>query len=77
MAAKILGWIGLIVLLTLGLAVDVSRQFPGYIAGVPVFAALAIIVASANGGNLRLLNNLLMTKAADASFAFYLWHWRC
>lgn len=74
-AAKILGWIGLVVLVLLGVVVDVSRQFPGYLAGIPVFAALAIIVSAANGGNLRLLNNRAMTAAADASFAFYLWHW--
>jgi peptidoglycan/LPS O-acetylase OafA/YrhL len=75
LVAKLLGWAGLIVLVALGIMVDVSRAFPGYLAGIPVFAALAIIVAAANGGNLRLLNNRLMTGAADASFAFYLWHW--
>jgi peptidoglycan/LPS O-acetylase OafA/YrhL len=73
--AKLLGWAGLLVLVTLGLGVDVSRQFPGYLAGLPVLAALAIIVSAANGGDIRLLNNRVMTAAADMSFAFYLWHW--
>jgi peptidoglycan/LPS O-acetylase OafA/YrhL len=73
--AKIVGWIGLAVLVLLGIVVDVSRQFPGYLAAIPVFAALAIIVSASNGGNLRLLDNRVMTRAADASFAFYLWHW--
>lgn len=75
LAAKILGWAGLVVLVLLGIVIDVSRQFPGYLAAIPVFAALAIIVSAANAGNLRLLNNRVMTSAADASFAFYLWQW--
>ncbi|HZY67397.1 MAG TPA: acyltransferase, partial [Devosia sp.] len=75
LAAKLLGWAGLVALVALGAVLDVSRQFPGYLALIPVAAALAIIVSASNGGNLRLLNNRQMTGAADMSFAFYLWHW--
>jgi peptidoglycan/LPS O-acetylase OafA/YrhL len=74
-AARILGWFGLVTLVLLGMTVNVAAQFPGYLAGIPVLAALAVIVASANGANLRILANRPMTAAADLSFAFYLWHW--
>ncbi len=73
--AKIVGWLGLIVLLLLGIVVDVSGQFPGYIAGIPVLAAIAVIISSSNGGNIIALTNRPVVAVADMSFAFYLWHW--
>jgi peptidoglycan/LPS O-acetylase OafA/YrhL len=73
--ARILGLVALAVLVTFGLVLDVSSQFPGYAALVPVLTACAIIVAASNGGDIKLLNNRWVTGMADISFGFYLWHW--
>jgi peptidoglycan/LPS O-acetylase OafA/YrhL len=73
--ASLLGWLGLAVLIGLGVTVDVSRQFPGYLAALPVFSAMAIIIGSYRGANNPILANRAMTGLADLSFAFYLWHW--
>ncbi|RYE09009.1 MAG: acyltransferase [Hyphomicrobiales bacterium] len=73
--ARLMGYAGLVVLVTFGLAIDVSRQFPGYIAAVPVLCALLIIAAANNNGNIRPLRHPLVVRLADMSFAFYLWHW--
>ena len=74
-AATALVMLGLVALIFLGAIINVSEQFPGIIAGIPVVAAIAIIVGSTNGGRNRLLASRAMTTAAGISFAFYLWHW--
>lgn len=74
-AAKGLGYLGLAVLAGFAAVIPVERAFPGAAALVPVLATAAVIVASANGGNLRLLNNAPMQWLGELSFTFYLWHW--
>lgn len=73
--AKIIGWLAFIALLTLGIVVDVSEQFPGYIAAIPVLAAILVIISASNGGNIIVLTNRPVVAFADMSFSFYLWHW--
>lgn len=73
--ARVLGYAALVVLVTVGLAIDVSRQFPGFVAGLPVLCALAIIASANNGGDIRPLRHPAIVRLADMSFAFYLWHW--
>lgn len=73
--ARILGYAGLLVLVSFGLVIDVSRQFPGIVAAVPVLCALAIILAASNGAGMRLLDNRVSRRLGEISFAFYLWHW--
>jgi peptidoglycan/LPS O-acetylase OafA/YrhL len=75
MVASLAGWAGLVLLLGLGLVVDVSSAFPGYLAALPVLAALAVIVAAANGGQVYPLRARPVVAMADMSFAFYQWHW--
>ena len=58
--AKIVGWIGLAALVLLGVVVDVSQQFPGYLAGIPVFAALAFYYChTVRSGQMRAMVILL------------------
>lgn len=73
--ASAYGWAGLIALLSLGAVVDVSALFPGWVALVPVAAAVAIIVSSAAEREPFILRTRPIVWFADSSFAFYLWHW--
>ncbi|GAA1861752.1 acyltransferase family protein [Myceligenerans crystallogenes] len=74
----VLGWSGLLALVSLGALVDVSTLFPGYIALWPVLAAALVLVA----GHTRVpgaVDGLLASRPfavlADWSYALYLWHW--
>ncbi len=73
--ARVLGIAGLAVIVLLGLAMDVSRQFPGYAALVPVLGVAAVMIAARNGGRVPVLTWKPVMRAGDISFAFYLWHW--
>lgn len=73
--ARIIGLAALIVLLTFGRLIDVSSQFPGYVALVPVLTTIAIFISASNGGRIPVLSWNAFVKAGDYSFAFYLWHW--
>jgi len=70
-----LGTLALAGLLAFGRMVDVSALFPGYVALVPVIAALVIILAAQVQAGLPLLTWAPVVWAGDYSFAFYLWHW--
>jgi peptidoglycan/LPS O-acetylase OafA/YrhL len=70
-----LGTLALAGLLVFGRMVDVSGLFPGYVALVPVIAALVIILAAQVQAGLPLLTWKPVVWAGDYSFAFYLWHW--
>ncbi|TDN90539.1 acyltransferase family protein [Microbacterium sp. BK668] len=73
--AAALGWLGLIVLLSLGAIFDLSTMFPGAIALVPAGAAILIIVSAWNSREPRILRARPVLWFAESSFAFYLWHW--
>lgn len=74
-AARLLGWAGLLLLLFLGAFLDLSRLLPGWLAILPVSAAVALIVSSWTGDEPALLRAKPVLLLADASFAIYLWHW--
>lgn len=73
--AKVLGWVGLVVLLSLGALFDLSTMFPGAVALVPVTAAVLIIVSAWNSSEPGILRARPVLWFAESSFAFYLWHW--
>lgn len=73
--AAVLGWVGLAVLLALGAFFDLSRMLPGALSLAPVLAAVLIIVSSWNRAEPVVLKWKPILWVADASFAFYLWHW--
>ncbi|MFC3291408.1 acyltransferase family protein [Modicisalibacter luteus] len=73
-----LGWLGLLGLVFCGLVLDVSNQFPGYVALVPTLG-VALVIISGNsitqGSAAQLLSNRYLVRLGGYSYAFYLWHW--
>ncbi|MEU3141084.1 acyltransferase family protein [Nocardiopsis alba] len=77
-ARLILGWAGLVALVSCGVLLQVSTVFPGYAALWPTLAAVAIIAAGTTGSRLgadRLLTPRPMRYLGSISYALYLWHW--
>ncbi|MEE2521234.1 acyltransferase family protein [Pseudarthrobacter sp. J75] len=74
----VLGWAGLVAMVSCGLVLVVDRSFPGYIALWPTLAAAAIIVAGQSGSRFgvdRFLSSKPLVALGDNSYALYLWHW--
>ena len=74
----ILGWLGLLGLVSCGALFQVSTGFPGALALWPTLAAALIIVAGTTQGALgadRVLSSPPLMRFGDISYAFYLWHW--
>lgn len=74
----ILGWVGLIAMLSGGFILDVQGQFPGFVALWPLAAAAFIIMAGETGSKFgvdRILSSKPLTSMGDLSYALYLWHW--
>ena len=74
-AAKVAGWAGLGALLAFGALFDLSELLPGFLSLVPVLAALGLIWSSIGRVEPSVLLWRPVLWVADASFAFYLWHW--
>jgi hypothetical protein len=75
--AESLGAAGLAVLILTGVVTG-GLDFPGWVAAVPVAAAVAIIVAGTAdvpGVAVSLLRWRPLVVAGDYSYAFFLWHW--
>lgn len=76
--STIMGWSGLVILLSTGLLLDVENSFPGYIALLPVMAAVFILVAGENTSQLgveKFLGSKFMVWLGGLSYGIYLWHW--
>ncbi|MGN7188996.1 acyltransferase family protein [Microbacterium enclense] len=74
----VLGWGGLIALVTCGMMLDVGAGFPGVAALWPTVAAVAIIVAGHAPHRSRasvLLVSRPLTSLGGISYALYLVHW--
>lgn len=72
-----LGWVGLGILLTTGLVLQVSTVFPGYAALLPTGAALLILLSARNGipgGADSLLSTGALVYLGGISYGIYLWH---
>ena len=72
------GWAGLALMLSVGFVLDVQGQFPGYVALVPLGAAMLVIVAGQTGSRIgadRFLSLKPLMKLGEMSYALYLWHW--
>ena len=75
----VLSWIGLIGIISCGIALQVSTLFPGVAALWPTLAALAILFSggaeSARWSAVRLLSTKPFVWLGDISYGLYLWHW--
>ena len=74
----ILGWAGIVSMVSVGVLVDVQGAFPGWIALWPLLSAAAIIVAGNTEspfGFDRFLSWWPVVKLGDAAYALYLVHW--
>ena len=74
----ILGWVGIVSMVSVGVLVDVQGAFPGWIALWPLLSAAAIIVAGnteSRFGFDRFLSWWPVVKLGDAAYALYLVHW--
>jgi peptidoglycan/LPS O-acetylase OafA/YrhL len=74
----VLGWAGVVAMVSCGLLLTVDRSFPGFVALWPTLAAAAIIVAGQSGSRFgadRLLTWKPLVSLGDNSYALYLWHW--
>lgn len=76
--ASIASAIALLVLLTTGLVVPNFLNYPGYIAALPVTAAVLLLVSGSVEKKpmaTRLLSNRYLVALGGISFTVYLWHW--
>ena len=74
----VLGWVGVLALCSVGVVVDVSALFPGWVALWPIAAATLVLVAGTTGRALavdRLLTSAMARHVGRISYPLYLWHW--
>ncbi|MFE4195290.1 acyltransferase family protein [Paenarthrobacter sp. NPDC056912] len=74
----VLGWVGVLAMVSCGMVLQVKTAFPGFVALWPTLAAVAVIVAGQSGSRLgvdRILSSTLLVKLGANSYALYLWHW--
>ncbi|MEI8083089.1 MAG: acyltransferase family protein, partial [Actinomycetes bacterium] len=74
------GWVGFAVLAFSLFSLNSNSAFPGFVALLPVVAAMLMIIAGAGGyhqrGDIgRYLSTPPMTWIGDRSYSWYLWHW--
>jgi len=77
-AAAIVGWLGIVGLVSCGLVLDVQGGFPGYLALWPTLSAAAVIVAGQTATSLgptRLLSSPPLAWIGKIAYALYLVHW--
>ena len=74
----VMGWVGVVGLVTCGFLLPVATLFPGYVALWPTGAAVLVILAGTTGSRFgadRLLTWRPLTALGGLSYALYLWHW--
>lgn len=73
-----LGWFGLGILLFTGILLDVQGTFPGFIALIPISAAVLILISGqtpSKYGVEKLLSAAPLRFLGGLSYGIYLWHW--
>jgi peptidoglycan/LPS O-acetylase OafA/YrhL len=74
----VLGWLGIVAMLSCGILLNVQASFPGFVALWPTLAAACVIAAGQTGSKLgvdRILSSGPLVRLGDMSYALYLWHW--
>jgi peptidoglycan/LPS O-acetylase OafA/YrhL len=69
-----IAWAGLLVVLSSGHTV-VERNFPGWMAVIPVMGTTAVLVASPCPGVSAMLSLRPLQAIGRLSYSWYLWHW--
>ncbi|GGA98287.1 acyltransferase [Macrococcus hajekii] len=76
--SSIFSFIGMFIILSMGLLLNIENNFPGYIALIPTIG-VALVLISTRSTELSVINKLLtnqvITKISFLSYPFYLWHW--
>lgn len=76
--SAVLGWIGILAMVSCGVILDVEGKFPGYYALWPTLAAAGIILAGDSGkswGTQRFLSLKPLLWLGKYSYGLYLIHW--
>ncbi|WP_144659078.1 acyltransferase family protein [Paenarthrobacter nicotinovorans] len=76
--ATVLGWLGVVAMLSCGMILQVRTAFPGFVALWPTLAAVAVIIAGQTGSRFgvdRILASKVLVGLGANSYALYLWHW--
>ncbi|MGP0221923.1 acyltransferase family protein [Paenarthrobacter sp. NCHU4564] len=74
----VMGWVGVVAMLSCGILLQVQTAFPGFVALWPTLAAVAVIAAGQTGSRFgvdRILSSRFLVRLGDNSYALYLWHW--
>lgn len=74
----LLGWAGVVGLVSCGLVFQVGTVFPGYQALWPTVSAALVIAAGATGSPIgadRILSTRPLRYLGDLGYGLYLWHW--
>lgn len=77
-ARIILGWLGILAMLSCGLILDVEAAFPGWAALWPTLAAACVLAAGQTRSRFgidRILSSKPLVRMGNNSYALYLWHW--
>lgn len=75
---RLMGWVGLAIILFCGMLIPVAWKFPGPAALIPVLGASLVILAGVRrveGDVTSLLSSRPLKGLAPYSFPIYLWHW--
>ncbi|OLT43097.1 acyltransferase [Saccharomonospora sp. CUA-673] len=74
----VMGWLGVIGLVSCGMVLQVGTMFPGYVALWPVVSAALVLLAGQTGtvfGADKFLSSRPLRYLGNISFSLYLWHW--
>lgn len=72
------GFIGLIMILSSAVLIDINMTYPGYLAIFPAFGAALVILSSSQSNHVgvsALLSKPVLVWIGDRSYALYIWHW--
>ena len=75
-AGRVLGWVGLAVVVASGIVISASTPFPGTAALLPTLGVAAVIAAGCRAESAPgILGTRPMTWMGGVSYPWYLWHW--
>jgi peptidoglycan/LPS O-acetylase OafA/YrhL len=74
---RVLGWLGLVVVLVCAVTFDSSTAFPGVVAAIPLAGGAMVISAGGPVGRdaASMLSLRPVQFIGDISYSLYLWHW--